>query len=372
MNKEGEMPMEWNRLFLVAVATVCVSLVFCTSSVLAENRAGTINISPSLGYYAINRDPSYGDGIAWGLGVGLNFTRKMGAEFTFNSVESSGEGDDATIFLYRFDMLYHVVDKLPEKIVPYVAAGFGIITMDSESRGVEKDYDTALNTGLGLKYFLNRNLALRGDARYILDYTGSDLNHSMLYTAGLTLQLGLDDEQPVLAPVAAAPVVQAEVCPQGPAGCADKDWCTKDTDADGVQDCLDKCPDTPRGIAVEPTGCPPAADQGAIIFRNILFDFGKADVKAESYPVLDQVVEYLMANPGIRMEIQGHTDSRGTAEFNLKLSEKRADAVRAYLVGKGVPAEQLDTRGLGLTKPVAPNDTDENRARNRRVEFRPI
>jgi len=75
----------------------------------------------------------------------------------------------------------------------------------------------------------------------------------------------------------------------------------------------------------------------------------------------------------VKMEIQGHTDSKGTAAYNLKLSDKRAAAVKAYLIkDEAIKADRLETKGLGLTKPIAPNDTEENRARNRRVEFKPI
>jgi outer membrane protein OmpA-like peptidoglycan-associated protein len=111
---------------------------------------------------------------------------------------------------------------------------------------------------------------------------------------------------------------------------------------------------------------------GSIIFRNILFDFDKADIKPESYPILDEVTEYLKSNPDLKMEAQGHTDSKGTAEYNLKLSDRRAASVKKYLVDKGIEADRLETKGYGLTKPIAPNDTEENRARNRRVEFKPI
>jgi OOP family OmpA-OmpF porin len=139
-----------------------------------------------------------------------------------------------------------------------------------------------------------------------------------------------------------------------------------------VVDCLDKCPGTPAGTKVEANGCPPAAEQGAIIFRNILFNFNKADLIADSFSVLDQVIEYLKANPGISMEIQGHTDNIGTQGYNLNLSRRRAESVRTYLVEKGIPPERLEVKGFGLSKPTAPNDTGENRARNRRVELKPM
>jgi len=121
---------------------------------------------------------------------------------------------------------------------------------------------------------------------------------------------------------------------------------------------------------VAPT--PPPAKQGAIVFRNIQFDLNKATLRDESYPILDEVVDYMKANPDVKMEIQGHTCNLGTAAYNLKLSDKRANTVRDYLVGKGIAADRLTAKGYGLTTPVAPNDKEENRAKNRRVEFKPI
>ena len=96
-------------------------------------------------------------------------------------------------------------------------------------------------------------------------------------------------------------------------------------------------------------------------------------VKADDQDhILDEVVEYLATNKGIKMEIQGHTDNKGSAEYNMKLSYKRADSVRRYIVGKGIAPERLKVNGFGFSKPVVPNDSDENRTRNRRVEFKPI
>ncbi len=108
------------------------------------------------------------------------------------------------------------------------------------------------------------------------------------------------------------------------------------------------------------------------MFRNILFDFDKSDIKAESYPILDEVMDYLDDHTDIKVEIQGHTDSIGTAAYNMGLSNRRAASVKKYLVDKGIETTRLEPMGFGLTRPVAPNDSEENRAKNRRVEFKPI
>jgi outer membrane protein OmpA-like peptidoglycan-associated protein len=102
----------------------------------------------------------------------------------------------------------------------------------------------------------------------------------------------------------------------------------------------------------------------------ILFEFGKAVIRDESFGLLDEIGDVITKHPEVlKIRIEGHTDSVGTPRYNLNLSRKRAQAVLDYLVGKGVATERLTSEGFGLAKPVADNDTDEGRSKNRRVEF---
>jgi len=101
----------------------------------------------------------------------------------------------------------------------------------------------------------------------------------------------------------------------------------------------------------------------------ILFEYNKADITEDSGPFLAQLAEWLLKNPAISIEIDGHTDSVGSAASNLDLSLKRAEEVKKRLVTKGVPAARLTTKGLGSTMPLKSNNTEEDRAENRRVEF---
>jgi outer membrane protein OmpA-like peptidoglycan-associated protein len=110
------------------------------------------------------------------------------------------------------------------------------------------------------------------------------------------------------------------------------------------------------------------AKSGSVTLNNILFDTGKATIKAESEAPLKTVIELLTNDPALALEVQGHTDNTGTKAGNLQLSKDRADAVKAYLVEKGgIAADRLTTAGLGDTAPVADNATEEGRAQNRRV-----
>ena len=104
--------------------------------------------------------------------------------------------------------------------------------------------------------------------------------------------------------------------------------------------------------------------------HNVFFDFDKSTLRTESHSELNYWVDLLKKYPVLKIEIDGHTDSVGTAAYNQRLSLARAESVRAYLVAHGVQAKQLVPKGFGATKPKASNDTDEGRQRNRRTEFR--
>ena len=109
---------------------------------------------------------------------------------------------------------------------------------------------------------------------------------------------------------------------------------------------------------------------GSVVrLNNVFFDFDKADLRGESFLELDRVVKLLKENPAIVIEMSAHTDSKGSDEYNLKLSDNRARSVMEYILLKGIDPSRITSKGYGETKPVVENDTDENRQLNRRVEF---
>ncbi|RTL60598.1 MAG: OmpA family protein [Sphingobacteriales bacterium] len=145
-----------------------------------------------------------------------------------------------------------------------------------------------------------------------------------------------------------------------------------DTDGDGVNDEEDKCP-TLAGT-VENNGCPEVKeevkkkiDQAA---KEVFFDFGSIKIKKESYKVLDEVVKILNDDKDLKLSIDGHTDNIGTAERNKIRSQERADAIKAYLMSKNIAAERLTAQGFGFDHPIATNNTEAGRAKNRRVEMK--
>ena len=192
-------------------------------------------------------------------------------------------------------------------------------------------------------------------------------------------------------------------CPDTPKGVkVDKKGCPIDSDGDGVADYKDKCPDTPKDVKVDVNGCPIDTDGDGVadyldkcptvagvaankgcpevkaetkkIFEQALqgvqFESGKDVIKKSSFDILDKVVSVMVSNPSYKLEINGHTDNKGNADKNLQLSQKRSEAVKNYLIQKGVAANKLSAYGWGQTVPVADNATNEGRSKNRRVEFK--
>jgi outer membrane protein OmpA-like peptidoglycan-associated protein len=135
-------------------------------------------------------------------------------------------------------------------------------------------------------------------------------------------------------------------------------------------------PSPPPPPPLPPPPSSPPAEAKRIVLRGITFDFDRANIKPEFEPVLDEAARILDENPTVRVTIEGHTDAIGTEAYNLRLSRRRAAAVKRYLVAKGVAAERFETVGKGESEPVAPNtnpdgsDNPEGRAMNRRAELK--
>jgi len=164
--------------------------------------------------------------------------------------------------------------------------------------------------------------------------------------------------------------------PEDPDGYEDDDGCPDpDNDKDTVLDLKDQCPNEVGSTTQEPLGCPTkpslvvVTDCEVKITQQIHFEFNKDIIRPESFPVLDAVVDVLTKNPDIKIEVQGHTDNKGTAQYNKGLSNRRAASVMKYLASHGTPSDRLTSFGYGFDRPIVPNTTPQNRALNRRVQF---
>jgi OOP family OmpA-OmpF porin len=150
----------------------------------------------------------------------------------------------------------------------------------------------------------------------------------------------------------------------------------RDTDGDGIFDDKDKCPkepETKNGFEDEdgcPDKMPDKVKKFSGVVQGIYFDQGKATIRRQSTPTLDGAVNVLKEYPSISLEISGHTSSEGDPGFNQKLSQDRADAVKQWLVDRGIAPERIKTRGAGADEPIANNKTAAGRVKNRRIEFK--
>ena len=233
---------------------------------------------------------------------------------------------------------------------PYTVLGLG--AMNSSHNG-GSGIGFIGEAGAGFTYELHDNFLIRSDVRYRYNQNfnanlqpGTNEFHDMVVNLGFVVPFG---PKPV-APVAEAPA---------PTPVAVADCTTMDGDNDGVNDCDDKCPNTLVGVKVSMRGC---------WIVDVKFDNDKDIIKPEYFQHLDNDAKAILAHPELRIEIQGHTSKTGGFKHNMKLSERRAMAVKQYLVnGNDLP--NLTTRGYGWTQPIDTNDTEEGRANNRRVQL---
>jgi len=140
-----------------------------------------------------------------------------------------------------------------------------------------------------------------------------------------------------------------------------------DGDGDSIPDAMDKCPDTVGNAKVESDGC--VRKEQVIVLPNIEFAYEKADLTADGRQTLGQLVRFMNDQPEIELEVWGHTDAKGTEIYNLRLSQKRAAAVMRHLTDNGIATRRLKSAGFGESRPLADNETEEGRERNRRVEL---
>lgn len=354
-------------IFLILVLTLGI-----TAPSFAQDKLAGFSVSPFIGGYVFEGDQDLKNKPVYGLRVGYDFTEKCSAEFVFDyiSTDYTGAGTDvsADVFNYRLEGLYHF---FPDKqIVPFLAIGAGGQSIDYSSREDSKTM-AVFDYGVGVKYYLTEWIALRLDARHVLAF--GSIEHNLEYTAGLTFYFGGPSK-------AAEPVVE-----QRKPEAATIMKVVADSDKDGVLDDIDKCPDTPAETKVDQDGCPEikevvAAPKAETAFERqllekkrvtllVLFEKNKAIVKPEYSDDIKKIADVMKKHTNLNILIEGHTCNLGRKEYNLKLSQRRADAVKTLLVNKyGIDADRVETKGFGPSRPIADNKTKAGREKNRRIE----
>ncbi|MFZ2807568.1 MAG: OmpA family protein [Desulfosalsimonadaceae bacterium] len=313
---------------------ICLFLLLqmLPSNAYSGEKAGEVSISPMVGVYVFDHDQDIKKDAIAALGLAYNFTENWAGEFMinygrfdykyFDLVSCSCEKEKIDGVIMHLDALYNF--QPDQKLVPYLVAGVGGVLLNGDR--MHDDY-TAVNGGGGVKYFLAENVALRADARYLFDL--EDSNNNAAFTVGMTFQFGGENEVIPAQPAAPAP--------------------------------------EPKVVPIEEFKSAPVKEKVTIDLK-VQFDFDKSDVKPEYHDNIKKLADFMNEYPEIIADIQGHTCNMGSSEYNIGLSQRRAESVKNYMVKNfGIEASRLNTYGYGYTMPIADNGTREGRIKNRRV-----
>jgi outer membrane protein OmpA-like peptidoglycan-associated protein len=289
-----------------------------------------------------------------------NLLVTAGIEFALGGAERDGDGDGVA----------DRRDKCPSTAQRALVDAFGC-ALDSDEDGVADGIDVCANTltgarvdGTGCPTDVDADGVADG-----IDRCDDTPNGARVDELGCAIDSDADGVADGI-----------DRCPQSIAGLSvDAQGCALDADSDGVHDSRDRCAGTPVGVQVDASGCPAIQnareqellDTGRLRLENVYFESGKAELKTVSFAALDEVGEILVRWPQLRIEIGGHTDSRGDEYLNQRLSEARAQSVFDYLARRfpEIQVAQFRIRGYGESRRLGSNDSAVGRARNRRVEF---
>jgi OmpA-OmpF porin, OOP family len=264
------------------------------------------------------------------------------------------------------DAVYNITTGRGHSFTPYIIGGVGVIRDDFVPDNRD-GYGGIISLGAGfVSPPIYKGLMVRAEARYARDTKEGGISEPRAYV-GLEIPLGRVEhvvETREVKSVEVREVVQAAPPPPPP-----PPQPFVDSDGDGVDDAHDRCPNTPHGVRVDANGC--AVSNQVIVLKDVNFELGKSTLTSQARSILDGVAPSFAGQRAMRVEIGGHTDTSGRAAANLTLSQQRADAVREYLISRGVPADQLTAKGYGSTQLLAdPEHSQLDRERNRRVELR--
>jgi len=364
-----------NKIRIRPISLLCIALGsgLTVASALAEDTSDHRFYVAPFGSYTL-RDQLRGtfNGYGGGVAVGKRVADALDLEIlgTYSNYEGKNNHIDTHLYgagaaanIYPFPFLSNFYIRLE------VERGQG-----TREPGPYPDYVTTLgNVGLGYNFPLTHasfgpfapGIALRVEALYQNDFhgkpglggTGSDTDaqryQEAIFHVGLRIPLGGRNSAPAPAPVEAAQVVPVEEPAAAPA----------EAPAEAPPPCKTPAPGEPINL----DGCK-AGD--TFVLRGVNFEFNKATLTVNAKALLDPVADALLARPDVKVEVDGHTDGRGSVPYNLKLSDRRAASVKQYLVGRGVDAARMSSKGYGKSMPIADNNTDEGRELNRRVELK--
>ena len=337
---------------LTCVASTCVmSLAHAETGTgfYVGGDLGPSYLKPDVGNtgFSNEKNNSFGYGV---LG-GYNWSPRGRVEAQYHKLGTAevaspaGVNFDVDYDVYNFDVSYDLWQNENSQIFGVL----GLTSLDGQSTApIEKDNSTNVKVGAGYQYDLNDNWSTR------IAYSQFSGDAGLL-SVGLNRHFGRASEpEPVIEPTPEPIEEPMVVEPQ-------------DQDQDGVMDDQDACPDTLPNLQVDNRGCSIVFDYS---FPEINFEFNSTKLTQGAKRKLDEIAFELKKVGDKKVEVQAHTDAKGTDTYNIWLSNKRAESIVSYLVEQGVPYAQLIPKGYGETMPVADNTTDSGRAQNRRAEFK--
>ncbi|MDK9716450.1 MAG: OmpA family protein [Trichlorobacter sp.] len=404
---------------------VPLGLLLVASSASAGIRQGEFSISPVLGGYSYEGQQHLDTNLVFGGRAGYMLTKNLGVEGLFDYVNPELTGGKKDISMYRYggELLYHFMPD--NTFVPYIAAGFAGLKFDGANATSKNTYGAA-DYGVGAKYFLTDRFALRADVRHIMYNLSETVTHNVEYTVGAYIPFG--GAAPAVKPIEVAPAPEP-IKVEAPKPSAPKAFlhATPQNITSGEQSTLQWSSSNAKNCSIQPaigsvslsgfTTVSPTADaeytltckgeggeatsKTAVAVKpvpvvqpappapvveqsaakasaaqlcsptvlNIKFDTNKTAIKPAYQDELAKLGTFLKDNPGAKGSIEGHTDSVGNKKANMKLSQRRADSVRSYIIKKsGIDASRITAQGFGPTKPIADNKTAAGKAKNRRIE----
>ncbi len=357
----------YKKLALVAVAA------FIAAAAQADDHVAK-NYFDLMGSAAkYDREKRVDDGFVGISGrIGREMNERWNLELASNAFRASGDSSKGGVDLDQWSIGGNALAVFNRggSFQPYLLAGLGGIDSRYKGGGRSRDYYYDLGAGAIIPIFDGKG-RLRGEVVRRAENDAFDSKDYVL-NIGFGIPFGKKAEPVVMA--AAAPLDSdgdgvtddLDQCPNTPAGAAvDAVGC--ELDSDGVVDSKDKCPGTPAGTEVDADGCPVVI---VIKLEGVNFRTNSAELQDGAAVALNDDVATLIANPDVMIEVAGHTDADGDADYNQGLSQRRAETVRGYLIGKGVDADRITARGYGEAEPIASNATSAGKAQNRRVELR--
>ncbi len=335
-----------------------LSLSALAGTALAQDYDSRWHLTPTINFTATDSNKNIESQFGTGIGIGKFINPNWTLDFEIDHARFANDPRPGSLKQTGYGLMARYHFNEGESLRPFVSVGAGVLNHDGQVPAVSSD-DWMLNFGIGLRKNMTDRLNLVSEIKYRLDtdnYTGRASSHDdFIFSLGLSIALG---EARTAAP---SELIQPEVVTAKPALQTDGD-----DDNDGVPNSRDKCPNTRAGAVVDKDGC---EVQVVIELQGVHFDFDKSTLRPESIKILDAAVRTMGEHGTLLVEVAGHTDSVGSESYNQDLSERRSKVVYNYLVNKGIDADRMTWKGYGENSPIATNETDDGRQRNRRTEL---